>query len=76
MTKATIKNVNAAIKALGGEEELIRGNGYLYFWSDEASGWYTSSVPVCYLSHLSLQQWIEECKSLKEANANHQKPVS
>ena len=76
MTKATTKNVNAAIKALGGKEELVRGNGYLYFSSDEASGWYTSSVPVCYMRHLSLEQWIEEWKSLKEANANNQKTVS
>jgi hypothetical protein len=40
--------------------ELVKGYGYLYFVYDrpELNVWETYSVPVCYLNHLSLEEWV------------------
>jgi hypothetical protein len=61
----TLKRVNKAIKELGGEEVLVKGDGYYYFWEGTAPDWKSSSVMVCRLNQLTLEQWIEEYKSLK-----------
>lgn len=66
MTKATTKKVNEAIRKISGRQdtELVKGNGYLYFWGYEEAGWGTTSVPVCHLHHLTLEQWVEAYQEL------------
>ncbi len=56
----TVRDVNRALKSLGISERLSKGNGYYYFRDGEASGWFSSSVTVCYVDDLNLGQWIEE----------------
>jgi hypothetical protein len=49
--------------------ELVQGIGYLYFWSKEIAGWFTSSVPVCRLSHIeTVEGWVDEYMRLKALN--------
>jgi hypothetical protein len=61
----TCKQVNKAIKALGGEEELVRGDGYMYFVGGDTENWEQSSVYVPRVGDLTVERWIEEYKSLK-----------
>jgi len=60
-----VVEVNRALKARGVEERLKRGKGYYYFIHGEAHTWYTSSVPVCHASSLSVAQWLAEYDQLK-----------
>ena len=64
----TLKEVN---KHLPKGYELIKGKGYLYFWGNDCASWYTSSVAVCYLKHLTIKRWIEEFNYLKSKEANN-----
>lgn len=45
-TRVTLKAVNAALRAAGHKEELVRGDGYFYFAGGTAARWYTSTVVV------------------------------
>lgn len=61
----TLKSVNAAIKARGGREQLVRGDGYHYFIggvADELASY--PSIYVCYTSHFTLEQWLSEWESM------------
>lgn len=62
----SIKTVNNALKKLGHEEKLCKGNGYFYFYDGNADNWYTSSVGVYTINQLTLDQWIESFLRLKE----------
>jgi hypothetical protein len=67
MAKATIAKVNASIKALGGNEILVKGDGYFYFAEGKAIDW--PSVYVYRISDLTLDRWLEEYTSRRnEAN--------
>lgn len=68
MTRLTLKTVAKALVAEGfpADIELVQGNGYLYFAGGDAHTWYSSSVYVCRLNHLTLDQWITEAKTLRE----------
>lgn len=68
--KVTAATVNAELKRLGFEERLTQGRGYCYFREGRASGWYTSSVPVCYVRDLTLGRWIEEHAALVNDTRN------
>lgn len=60
----TLKKVNQELKALGAEEVLVKGEGYFYFSEGNSTDWQSSSVMVMTLNQLSLDEWIEEWKSL------------
>lgn len=62
----TLASVNKALKKAGIDAELVKGKGYYWFDGDEASGWYSNSVPVFHVSQLSEEQWIAAYHSLKE----------
>lgn len=59
------QSVNKAIRALGGAEKLVKGEGYFYFTGGEAASWPATSVYVYRLHDLSLAEWVEEYKSLR-----------
>ncbi len=61
--------VNRLLKALGHSEKLVAGRGYLYFVDGDASSWYSSSVPVCYLRDLTVGRWVQEHAELKARGA-------
>ena len=71
MPKMTAATVNKELKRLGFKEKLTQGRGYCYFRDGEASGWYSSSVPVCYVSDFPLKRWIEEHRLLRTDYRNH-----
>lgn len=62
--RVTIKAINAAIKAAGGSEELVKGNGYFYFVSDATPLWSHASVMTCFLSDFTVEEWVSEWRSL------------
>lgn len=65
--RLTIRRINEALKARGITDELVRGNGYFYFWGDAAIKWGHSSVYVCKLNHIpTVEQWMRQYDILKE----------
>jgi hypothetical protein len=64
--RVTITAVNAAIKAAGGDEELVKGNGYFYFVGAETPLWAQASVYTTRLGDLTVDEWVDEWRELKE----------
>ena len=75
--KATCKQVNKALVDAGFEGvELVRGDGYCYFWPYEScpNHWLdrhmtyggSTSVMVPRVSDLTVEQWVEELRSLHD----------
>jgi hypothetical protein len=56
--RVTLRTVNAALKAAGFAEELVRGRGYFYFTGGDAHTGPTSAVPVFHLSAYSVEAWV------------------
>ncbi len=52
---------------MGVEERIVQGRGYVYFTEGEAHTWYSSSLPINRINHLTVRQLIEEYVSLKNA---------
>jgi hypothetical protein len=63
--------VNRELKKLGRKEKITQGRGYVYFRDGDSCGWYTSSVPVCYISDLSVKRWVAEFNLLLNDPRNH-----
>jgi|GEM_PF-4090593 hypothetical protein len=66
LPRVTLNNVNAAIKAAGGEQELVRGNGYFYFVGGGALTWPASSVYVNHLTTFTVAEWVGEWQYLQK----------
>jgi hypothetical protein len=67
MAKLTTRQINAAIKKLGGEEILVRGDGYWYFTEGNADQWDESGVyGVNFLYQMPLERWIAEYTSRRD----------
>ncbi len=59
----TTAKINRAIKHLDLEIVHERGSGYSYFCSlSNANHQVGDSVLVCYLHHLTLDQWVEKAE--------------
>lgn len=67
--RITTATVNRAIAERGGKEILINGKGYFYFWEGDAPDWQSSSVYVCRLNDLTLEQWIAEWEAKRNEHA-------
>lgn len=68
--RATLNNINAALKDEGIPGQLVRGKGY-FCMTDTGDGlyWagaYCSSIMVYHLSSWSVERWVREIKSLME----------
>ena len=73
MPRLTINNINAALKAAGFDAEVVKGDGYFWFDSEESIMWYTSSVSVCRLHHLGdVEKWVDEYRQMKAAHDEKQ----
>ncbi len=68
MARVTAATVNAELKRLGFEERLVRGRGYYYFCEGNAHMWPSCSIHVYQANSMTLEQWIEEYHSLKNAD--------
>ena len=70
--RLTYKAVNKALQGRPGwaGEELVRGEGYLYFTEGKADQWHDGcSIPVCYLSHTTLESILEDFDNFVKAHA-------
>lgn len=63
----TIKSVNRELKNTFGDGiEILKGDGYMYFWGTKVDRCYTTTVSVHQLNILSLKNWIDEAANLIE----------
>jgi hypothetical protein len=62
MARITANNIAKACIAAGlpADIELVRGNGYHYFWCEEAACWPQSSVYTAYMTDLTIKQWVDQ----------------
>ena len=60
--------INDELARLGHTALLAKGDGCFYFWSGEAADWLDPIVRVRTINSLTLKQWIEEFRRLKELN--------
>lgn len=54
--------VNKALEGASIPLFLERGKGYQYFIFDDGTHYETVSVYVCFISHLTLEQWVVEAR--------------
>ena len=59
----TVAKINRAIRCLGLELVHERGAGYSYFTDLRTRNQVGDSVYVCYLNHLSQEEWVAEARS-------------
>ena len=55
----TKQKINKAIQFTGLEIQATRGDGYSYFTSIATGDQVGQSNMVCYLKHLSLEEWVQ-----------------
>ena len=64
----TLKIINAELAGRGHHARLEKGSGYFYFLGGDAADWLDRTVKVRTISSLTLKEWIEEFRRLKELN--------
>jgi hypothetical protein len=69
MPALTLKAVNAELSKRGIQAVLTKGPGYFYFHTGEAADWLDRTVRVRTVNSLTLKQWVDEFKRLKDLNA-------
>jgi hypothetical protein len=63
MATATVRSINAALKRAGINAEIVRGEGYYYFFGDDVELTREQGVyGVRYLHQLTVEQWVAEAK--------------
>jgi len=70
-----LKVINDQLAKLGYKAELAKGAGYFFFRGGETENWLDRSVAVRTIHSLTLKQWIEEFRRLKELNQQMLKTV-
>jgi len=60
--------INDELARLGHTVLLAKGDGYFYFRSGEVADWLDPTVRVRTINSLTLKQWVEEFRRLKELN--------
>lgn len=67
----TTRTVNAAVKAAGYAERLVRHDGpggRYYYWTDgDAARFYSASVYTSDVAALTVEQWIADLKRRRDA---------
>ena len=66
----SLKTINAELARLGYTGSLERGDRYFHFRNGEVVDWLDSTVRVPTLNSLSLEQWMEEFRKLRERRIN------
>ena len=67
--RVTLKAINDELRELGTDARLAKGDGYFYFYMGEAADWLNPTVQAPKVSSLTLEQWIDEFKKLRQLNA-------
>jgi hypothetical protein len=63
----SLKAINSELERRGAQV-LTRGDGNFYFSGGEATDWLDRTVRVPTLDSLTLEQWIEQYRMLREKN--------
>jgi hypothetical protein len=63
-----LHTINDELARRGHTARLEKGDGYFYFHSGEAAGWLDRTVQVRTINSLTLKQWMEEFRRLKDLN--------
>ena len=66
--RLNLKIINEELAARGHTAQLEKGDGYFYFHSGEAADWLDCTVRVRTINTLTLKQWMEEFRRLRELN--------
>lgn len=66
--RLALKTVNDELARRGHDAVLANGDGYFYFSAGAAADWLERTVRVRTINSLTLKQWIEEFRRLKELN--------
>ena len=66
--RISIKAINSELQRGGTQAVLTRGQGYFHFSGGEATDWLDRTVRVPTLHSLTLEQWIEQYRTLREKN--------
>ncbi len=66
--RISLKAINSELERLGCDAVLARGDGYFYVCGGETADWLDRTVRVPPLQSLTLEQWIEQFRLLREKN--------
>jgi hypothetical protein len=66
--RLSLKAINAELAKHQFSARLGKGDGFFYVWSGEASEWLDRTMRVPRLRSLTLEQWVEELRKLREKN--------
>jgi hypothetical protein len=70
-----LKVINDELAKRGHTARLEKGDGCFYFHLGEAADWLDCTVGVRTINSLTLKQWMEEFRRLKERNAQIMRTV-
>jgi hypothetical protein len=73
--RLTLKTINDELARRGHTARLHKGDGYFYFQFGEAAGWLDRTVKARTINSMTLKEWMEEYRRLKELNAQILKTV-
>src|SRR5713101_5885382 len=68
LVRVSRKAINAELERHGFHTTLWQGGGYFYFRGGEAADWLDRTVRVPTLQSLTLEQWIDQFRILKQKN--------
>ena len=66
--RISLRAINNELERRGAQAALTRGDGYFYFWGGQATDWLDRTVQVPTLHSLTLEQWIDQYRILREKN--------
>jgi hypothetical protein len=66
MARVTQRAINKALADNGFPGvEIVAGNGYFYFSGGDTPLWRSTSVMTFHLSSLTVEEWVDEARSLR-----------
>ena len=66
--RLNLKVINDELARRGYRGQLEKGSGYFYFSGGETAEWLDRTVGVRTINSLTLKEWAEEFRRLKEVN--------
>lgn len=70
MARATKKAINAELKKLGIDAEIVRGEGYYFLIGPGVDGWYQTGIYTYALGHMPLERWMDAIKAMRDDPKN------
>jgi hypothetical protein len=66
--RLTVKAINNELARRGYKARLEKTSGYFYFWTGDAAEWLERTVRVQNVNDLTLEDWLNEFRRLKNLN--------